>query len=82
MLSFLDYIEQRELDLDDIAVKYEGFYETDYFGDLESLNENVSLNPQTQKIYQTLKDAIEMGKAHNNVPIEVFSDIETKQTGR
>ena len=82
MLSFLEYIEQRELDLDDIAVKYEGFYETDYFGDLESLNENVSLNPQTQKIYQALKDAIELGKSHNNFPIEVFSDIETKQTGR
>ena len=29
MLSFLEYIEQRELDLDDIAVKYEGYYEND-----------------------------------------------------
>ena len=50
MLSFLEYIEQRELDLDDIAVKYEGFYETDYFGDVESLNERFSQSTNTKDL--------------------------------
>ena len=81
MLSFVEYLQQRENDLDDIAVKYEGFLESDFCGQL-NLTESVSLNPQTDAIYQELKKAIELGKSQHKFPIEVFSDIEIIQKGK
>lgn len=80
MLSFLEYLQQRENDLDDIAVKYDGFLESNIYGQ-SNLMESVSLNQQTKAIYQELKKTIELGKSQHKFPIEVFSDIEIIQHG-
>ena len=76
MLSFLEYVHQRELDLDDIAVKYDGYYENTIFSSDNQLLESETLDPQVNKVYQDLQKIIQTGKENNKFPIEVFHNIE------
>ena len=75
MLSFLEYVHQRELDLDDIAVKYDGYYENTIFSSDNQLLESETLDPQVNKVYQDLQKIIQTGKENNKFPIEFIFDV-------